>query len=328
MRLAVVLLVTVLCLGWVFWDLELGDALASIQGVRWDGIGLVITSYCITHAFRVVRLQLLLDQPVRFGRVLSLLSIGYLAIQVVPLRMGEFVRPYLLAEREGVPFGSALAAILLERLADMILLLCMFLGVAWAVQLPGVLIIENIDIIKEGQRVFGSLVLVGIAGVAGVLIVGERVLKWTDRLPLGGLLRRFDEGIRLMAQQPLKMVLVLLLSAAIWAVTILGVWLMMQSFQNLPSGLPEAFTTWTVTLGGMTLIPTAGFFGSYELACSSVLKLYGADPASAKVFALVLHLSQFFFTIGIGSVFLILEGLSLKELIGRSQAAAQADKRA
>lgn len=323
LRLAAVLLLTGVCLAGVFRGLDPAVAWSSLQAASWRDVGGVMLLYFGAHYLRVLRLQLLLEQPVGAKRLLSILSIGYLAIQVIPFRLGEFVRPYLLFEQEKIPFGTAMAAILLERLADMIMLLTMLLMLGWVVELPsGTFLIEGIDVVQAGQRLTGGLVAAGAAGVAAVLGLGERALRWTDRLPMGGLVRRFYEGVHLLARQPGRMAAVLGLSVAIWAITIAAVWRMLLAFPGLPDTFPQAFVIWTITLTGMTAIPTPGFFGSYEAACTGALTLFGAPLDPARTFALLLHLSQFLFTVVLGGGFLFYEGLSLREIVDRSRAAA------
>ena len=65
----------------------------------------------------------------------------------------------------------------------------------------------------------------------------------------------------------------------------------------------------------MTAIPTAGFFGAYELFCRAALELWGVPDSLAATFALVLHLTQFGFIVVLGGFFLMLEGMSLKDLM-------------
>lgn len=324
LRVAGVLVLTACCLLFVLWGLDPAEVQHSLSAAHWDGVAVVMLLYFAAHFLRVLRLRVLLGQPVGRLRLLSILSVGYLAIQVVPFRMGEFVRPYLLMEREKIPFGTALAAILLERLADMLLLLCMFLWVAWGIALPGgKLELNGVDLLVAGQRLIGGLTLTGLLGVGVLSVVGEPLLRYTDRLPVAALIRRFYEGIQLMRQQPWRMVQVLALSGVIWALTILGVWVMLRSFPGMPESLESAFVVWTITLTGMTVVPTPGFFGGFEAACTAALMIYGTPLDAGRTFALVLHLSQFLFTIGLGGGFLLWEGLSLAEVVGRSRAAAQ-----
>ena len=65
----------------------------------------------------------------------------------------------------------------------------------------------------------------------------------------------------------------------------------------------------------MTAVPTAGFFGADELFCSAALGLWGVPESLAATFGVVLHLTQFGFIVVVGGVFLVLEGMSLRDLV-------------
>ncbi len=322
-KIAAILAVTAICLAFVLTGLDPAVVAGSLADFHWGGMVGVFVAYAVAHALRVLRWRLILGRPLSFVRLFSVLSIGYLAIHVVPFRMGELVRPYLLAEKEGVPFGAGLAAIFVERLVDMLMLLGMLLLVGFWVDLPAAsLVVEGVDVLQAGQRLMGGGVAVGALGLGGLLVIGEPLLRLTDRLPLGGFLRRFREGLLTLAGRPSACGAVLALSVVIWAITVGAVALTLASFPGLPAGPAVALTVWSVTLSGMTVAPTPGFFGAFEAFCSGALMIFGADADRARTFAVILHLGQFLFTIGVGLLFLLLEGLSLREVVGRSRASA------
>lgn len=323
LKLAGVLGLTALFLGIALYGVDLEAAVQAVRGFSWPMLVPMVCCYLASHALRSWRLQLLLHgegAAPAYGRVFALNTVGFLAINVVPLRLGEMVRPYLLWEREGVPLGQALAAIVLERLLDLVMLLVMLVGVGFVVDLPpGGLVVEGIDLVSAGQRAVGGAVLVGILGAATVTIGGPAVLAWVRRLPFGGpvaaLAGRFRGGLVALARRPLRLLLLVCISAGIWGLTLGGVGSVMAGFSGLPLSLDSVWLTWTATITGMTLIPTPGFFGAYELFCSRALWLFGVGTDLASAFAVTLHLGQFGFTLVLGGIFVVLEGLSLRDLV-------------
>lgn len=322
-KLAVVLALTAVFLALALRGVDAEVALASVRGFQAAMLLPMVGCYLAAHALRALRLQLLLQgegSAPPYARVFSINTVGFLAINVMPLRLGEMVRPYLLWEREGVPLGGALAAIVMERLLDLMLLLVMLLGVGFVVDLPaGGLMVEGIDLVSAGRRAVGTAVLVGVGGGAVVVLGGERALGLLRRLPLGdriaGLAGRFVEGLSSLARRPLRMLALLSLTAGIWGLTLGGVGSVMAGFSGIPATVSSAWVTWTATITGMTLIPTPGFFGAYELFCSRALWLFDVDVDLAGAFAILLHLGQLGFTVSIGGVFLVVEGLSLRDLV-------------
>lgn len=325
LRIAAVLLVTLVFMGVALWPLELDVALAALASADWTRVGGALGLYLVAHLLRAGRLGLLVGGDVPFKRLFIINTVGFLAINVVPLRLGEAVRPWLLAEREGVALGRGIAGIVLERLLDMLMLLCMLLGLTLIVELPaGGVQVEGIDVVRGGQVFAGTLVAAGTAFAALVVVAGERVLPLIEKLPMGariaGLAGRFREGFLALVKQPAKGLSGVLLSAIIWAVTVGAVWLTLSAFEGLPATLEAAWTTWSVTISGMAAVPTAGFFGIYEVCCAAALALWQVDPSVARTFAVVLHLGQFGFIIVLGGGALVAEGLSLRDLVRQQPA--------
>jgi len=329
-KLALILIITAASLAFVLRGLDLTQAAAALRATRWPLVVAAVSLYLPLHLMRSLRLWLLLGgtdgmgRRLRFLPVLSITSVGFLAINVIPLRLGEAVRPWLLHEREGVPWGRSLAAVVMERIQDFGALLVMLLGVSWLVELPvGGVSVQGVDVLRAGQHLAGVALGLGISGGAVVLLVGEPLIRLLERLPLGtvigGLARRFREGLVELLRRPLLGLSSLVLTVVIWSITLLSVQLFMRSMPGLPHSLAAAWTTWTLTLSGMTAVPTPGFFGAYELFCSAALWLYDVDPDTARTFAIVLHLGQFGFTVSTGAIAMVYEGVSLRQLVVRPQ---------
>ena len=131
-RLAIVLAVTAGCLAWVLAGIDLSVVQLSLSDANWWALLPIIVIYLCNHCIRSLRLRMLLGRPeIPFRDMFSIITLGFLAINVVPLRLGEFVRPYLLKERHGVDYGQSIAAVFVERLLDLLCLLGMLLLVAW-----------------------------------------------------------------------------------------------------------------------------------------------------------------------------------------------------
>ncbi|MCB9766257.1 MAG: flippase-like domain-containing protein [Alphaproteobacteria bacterium] len=312
----------------MLWGIDPGEALGSLEGVRWWLAAPMTAFYLAAHTLRTVRLRALLDRPVPFGPLFSINSIGYLAINVVPLRLGEFVRPYLLMERQGVPFGASMAAIFVERLVDILCLLALLAGVTWLVELPpqGV-VVGDVDVVTAGQRLLGVVVVGGAAFIAALMAFGAPVIRLVERLVpveavssrLGAFLWAFHDGLRQLVRQPVRATVVLVWSVLIWGLTIGAVWCVLLAFDGVPHSLQAAATTWTITITGMTVAPTPGFFGSYEAFCLASLMLWEVGRDLGGTFSVIMHLGQFGFTVVLGGAFLVMEGLSLREVVEASR---------
>lgn len=319
-RVIAVLLVTALCLGVALWGINLDEAAAALSSMALWRLLPMFGMYLVTHSLRSWRLGLLLGQPVPFGRLFAINTIGFLAINVIPLRLGEAVRPYLLSERQGVPLPRAIAAILLERLLDMLMLLVWLLGLTLLIDLPAEgIVVKGINVLEAGQRIAGLFVVAGLCGVAGIVLFGEGVVGLLGRLPMGARLvepvRRFRAAFVELLAHPARAAGLLGLTATIWGLTTFAVSIVMSAFPGIPVSVGSAVSTWAITISGMTAIPTPGFFGAYELFCTAALWLWGVDADLARTFAIVLHLGQLGFIVLVGGVMLVVEGMSLRDLV-------------
>ena len=326
LKLALVLVVTAGCLAWVLSGIDLSVVQVSLSDANWWALIPVISVYLLNHCIRSLRLRLLLGRPeIPFRAMFSIITLGFLAINVVPLRLGEFVRPYLLQERHAVPFGESVAAVFLERLLDLFCLLCMLLLVAvWVDLPPGSFVVGDIDVMVVGQLVVGTATLGGLVGLVVLVLVGQPVVDLVSRRfseRIGGFVGAFHKGLRQLLARPSAALACLGLSLTVWAGVIMAVYTLMVGFHGVPATVQAALTTWTMTITGMTLAPTPGFWGSYEAFCLAALLIFDVEQSIGTTFAVVLHLTQFGFIVGLGGSYLLAEGVSLTRLVAESRRA-------
>jgi uncharacterized protein (TIRG00374 family) len=321
-RVALVLLLTVLFLGVVISRIDLEAVKRSLGGVRWLHMAPVVLLYLSTHIARSIRLQALFSQPLSLKSLFSINGVGFLAINTIPARLGEFVRPYLLKEKHDVPWGASVAAILVERILDFAMLLSMLLAVSFLVDLPSHSVDvggSTVDIVSLGQNLAGFFLLLGIMGGVLAVLSSQRLAQWLrgwgrfEGLAGFGatLVERFDEALRWLWRNPKKAWVAFLGTLFVWGTTLLAVALVMSSFPEIAVDWRIVLATWAFTLTGMTFIPTAGFFGVYEACCAGALMLQGVDEGPAMAFAVVLHLGQFAYLAVVGLICLAAEGVSL-----------------
>ena len=324
-RIVGVLILTLISMFFAFRGIDFSEMLSGLQTANLWYFGVVCLGYLGAHALRTLRLWLLIGYHASYGSIFSINSIGFLAINVIPLRMGEFVRPYLLAEKEDIPFGEAMVAIVLERWLDMIMLLIMLLGLGWFIDLPNGVVVQGIDILAVGQKTLGTMVLLGFIGLAGLIAFGEPILQplKAHSHPIlskgSSFVLSLREGAHRLFANPLLALQAFCISCAIWGTTMWAIWFGLLGFPDFPNTIGVVWSVWTITLVGMVVAPTPGFIGVYELFCSTALWLWGVDKVDGTAFALTLHASQLLFTIAIGSIFVLREGINLRNLVNNSR---------
>ena len=103
-------------------------AFASLERLNWGWLLLTIVLILASYYGRALRWAIFLKPLKPNPSIVNLLSatiIGYSAITLFG-RPGEFVRPYLIAMKEGVPVASQIAAWVLERIFDLLMALLVF----------------------------------------------------------------------------------------------------------------------------------------------------------------------------------------------------------
>ncbi len=321
LRVAATLLLTAACLAWVVHGLDAGVARATLRTMDLRWLLEAEALYLIVHGIRVHRSRVLLARNLPLGRLFSLTNVGYLALHVVPFRLGEVVRPWLFHAREDVPLREGLAMVVAERLLDTLALLAMLLAVGGFVTLPRGVVVQGVDVLHLGQRAAGVVVAVGLAGLATMVVGGARLDARLARLPGAARVQPLLTALRGMVADPARGLRALGWTVVIWTLTVLAVQRTLAGFAGLPHGVSDALVTWSLTLAGMTALPTPGFFGGYEAVGGAVVELLGGERSVARTFALLMHLSQFGFTVVLGLVALAWEGVRLGDVVSRSRAA-------
>ena len=181
----------------------------SLRNVDWNWLALALVLILATYVGRALRWEVMLRPLAReasFLRVLSATCIGFTAV-VLFGRAGEPVRPYLIARQEGVSFSSQVAAWVVERILDLLMVLVIF-GIALTrVSHSSIQSSPRVQVTLQAGG--GAAGMIGLACLA--LLVGlrqfrgnvqKRLLESLSFLPAGMLVRiqtffaAFGEGMQ------------------------------------------------------------------------------------------------------------------------------------
>lgn len=330
-KLLAVMLVTVISLAVVLWGIDLGKATDSLRQFRAEMFLPLLLIFVAAALLRAFRFSLLLDAPVDFKSMFGVVAVSFLAVNVVPLRMGEFVRPYLLHERHRVPWGTGLAAVVTERLLDLLGLLSLMLIVA--VNTPDLhVVVAGIDVLTVGQRTIGAAALVVMVGIVALTIAGEAGVSAIERViaamlpsaaaPFGRLGRTLVGGFRSFFRRPWHSAGALLCTVQLWTIGVFSAVCAMRGFPGLTLGLDGILFSWAATLAAMNLMPTPGFVGSFDGGAIGSLVVLGIDADLARAYALGFHAFMFSFNAIVGLLFAFTHGIDVVAAVRRSRTAS------
>lgn len=291
---------------------DLGEALSRVSG-SWLLVAIGVS--LLIMVFRAWRWQLELRplEHVPLGRLWVITSVAYMAINVLPVRLGEVVRPWLLSRRSNVSFANVVGNIVLEKTMDSVLILFYIL--------VGLLTIENLPVWVRRGAIFpavGAGILVSL-----VLLFWWRGEAFVDRWVLHLLPERFRGGLKKVLASmadgmrvipnPGLLLAVFLVSMVLWFLPILSSYIMILAFDfSVP--FSAALVVFIFVGFGTALPNLPGMIGPYQYACQLALGLFGVSDVDGLAYGLVLNAVQFLTLIAQGLVAFPIAGVSFHEI--------------
>ena len=308
------------CPSCIVWS-ELPAQIAKLSMVT---LGLYILAFLAIHVFRIWRWYFLL-RPLglkEFGPALNAGAIGLAAIIIVPLRLGELVRPYLISRDTDIPMTAALGTAVVERVVDgLSVTLILFIGlllVPTQTQEPG--FVWTAGTISAG--VFGTVMTV-------------LLLSWWKREATSRVLRRIGEPIsKGLTDKALRLLdgfldgvaslraggdlyYFLLFTFFYWLFNGASLALLANGF-GIELTVWEGYTVMAILVIGIMVPGGPGHVGTFEFFLQAGLGLYIAVetmPDKVVAFIATLHVVQFLIQLVVGIPFWLKDGLSLKKAI-------------
>ena len=298
-----------------FRNVPLADLAAALGRLHVGWLLVTVVISLLIMVFRTWRWQLELRplERIPFGRLWVVTAVAYLAINLIPARLGEVVRPWLLSRRSSVSFSNVVGNLVVEKTMDAVVTLLYIL--------VGLVTIENLpEWVRTGARVpaVGAAVLVVL-----VLLLYWRGEAFVDRTVLRFLPERFGEGVKRVTgaivagmrvlPNPRLVLAVFLVSLVLWFLPILSSYVMTRAFAfDVPFG---AAVVVFIFIGFGTALPNVpGMIGPYQYACILALGLFGVPQADALAYGLVLNAVQFFTLVAQGLIAMPLAGVSVADL--------------
>lgn len=264
----------------------------------------------LIHFLRVIRWMPLLNPIVKlpFAVHNRIGSVGFMAMFLFPLRLGELVRPYMVKREangpdrvpgEGIRMTQVLATVVVERVIDglmVALLLFLILG-ALPTTVPETQAKLAVGAYAALAVFAGATFLLALAAwkhdLARALthrtlgLLSSRAAKGVDSL-----VGAFLGGLR---QLPSRRAFLgfLVLTAIYWAINGIGVWCMLRAF-HLPIDLVGAYAMMATVVVGMMIPNSPGNVGSFWYFLLLPAPLYGVtgDVSQAIAFGLTVWLLQ------------------------------------
>jgi uncharacterized protein (TIRG00374 family) len=311
LKIALSLLVGGVCVYFAGRGVKLDDVVAGIRVLPASGIALFLATCAVTHLFRAWRWEFLLRPlgvSLPLSRLLPISSAGFMAILALPVRLGEFVRPYFVTRERRVGMSALLGTVAVERIIDGLLISILFF-VSYLVSPSGSF--------TPALRVAAWISLLGFVVLTTFLALArvwkEQTIAFALRVSLlqwlaprlarkvGDRLHDLISGFGVLADHR-NFAVFLLQSIAYWGCNGLGMWLLARQM-GLPISLGAAYATMAFTGVVLSLPNSPGLVGQYQLGIRLALLAYLPEAvvkSRGMAYGIVLHGLQTLWYVGTG----------------------------
>ncbi len=258
------------------------------------------------HYFRAYRWKFMLlpIKSISTWNLFSATSIGFMANNLLPARLGEIVRAYTVGRREQISISAAFATIVYERIVDVFsLIVCLWVtlskvpGPEWLRTSAMWLIVLNVAlfVVMFLMERYQHLVKTIVTRIARPLPERwqSKIHRWTEA---------FLGGLAVMSKAH-TLIPITLASFPVWIFAMLGIYF---SFGALNMEVPLFASLTLIVLVAMgSMIPSApAYLGTTQYACIVGLSFYGIAKSEALALSLLYHATQFFPITLVGFYFL------------------------
>lgn len=275
---------------WVFYDIRVEKLWHTLPAIDWWWVVPAVVCDTLSYVCQGLRWQLLL-RPVGtlpIGRATQAVYAGLFTNEILPMRIGEFVRAYLVSRWISAEFATVIPSIVVERLLDGVWL-------ALAIGLTAIFIPLPKDLLEAGD--FLGIIILAATGFFLYLIYRRRNVPadhwglspgWKPVRVLLSMAGRLADGLRkigtsrFLAGAAGVSLLMFLFQA-------LAFWLVMIAYGFQQSFWVGAVVFLIVHLG--TALPNApSNVGTYQFFTVVGLTLFGVEKTAATGFSVVVFL--------------------------------------
>lgn len=277
---------------------------------------------------RAIRWHFLLRsiKQIGYGRLFQVTLIGYMANDLLPFRIGELVRAYVMGETEQISKASTLVTIVLERIFDGVTML-LFVGVA-SLFLPLEGWIRSMLLIGSVLFAAAVVVLVVAAGYRERFdhLIHRAMGRLPERWGARGLklIDSFFHGLSVL-RTPADSFLALGFSIVAWLLEA-GMYAVLALGFRIDLSFP-AFVLTTAVANLVTIVPsTPGYVGVFDAAVKNLLEFFQVAPNVAASYTILLHAALILPVVVVGLVLMSRLGLTLGQLQKRSAGEVSLEK--
>ncbi|MBX7245656.1 MAG: flippase-like domain-containing protein [Candidatus Sumerlaeaceae bacterium] len=326
--------------------INMADLWFAMKSFNWFwSIPFLIVTWISFYA-RAIRWRYLMKPIGEFksSRLFSPMMAGFAINSLLPMRIGEFARAYVLARKEAVTFTATFATIVVERIFDSLMLLVLLVVVFTQIKIDPGLKLEYGPFQLTGEQLNQSSQK--LAYLAILMLVGAGFLIWSKtrelmrgivekvpfapqgiRMKISQLIHNFSDGLHSLRDFK-SVAMVILTSLFVWITVGLCMQICAYAFPGMKMNLLQGIAITVITCVAIIIPAAPGYWGLMELGMLFGLIVMNIVPntpegkATALAYAFINHSLQIFPIIGYGLYCLIWkERISIGEIAHKPEEA-------
>jgi len=278
------------------------------------------------RAERCAHLLAPIKSPISKRNLFAGIMIGYAINNVLP-RVGEFVRPYIVGNQEGISRSSVFGTVVVERILD-------FMSFYFIVCVVLFFYPRSLDPFVNQPDVIRPLFLIGSIAALIIFILlffkAESLFRFLAKalrfIPekrkekLEKILDKFYTGFAV-AKYRNKFAVILFQSFLIWALNALIMFVPFFAFAPLvKSGMDFGASVVLLVISSIAwILPAPGAMGTYHSFLKvAMVKLYGIDETTSLSYAIITHEVGYLVVMVIGVYYYFRDHLHMSDLASAS----------
>jgi glycosyltransferase 2 family protein len=312
-----------------FRGVKFSELWESLKGANYWWVALLIPLNILMNWVRAERWAHLLaplKSPISKRSLFSGVMIGYAINNVLP-RVGEFVRPYIIGNREGISRTSVFGTIVVERILD-------FMSFYFIVCVVLFLYPHSLDPFVGQADGIRPLFLLGSIACLGIFVLlffkaealfrflakALRVFPEKQKEKAERILDKFYHGFAV-AKLRDRFGIILFHSFLIWGLNAVIMFVPFYAFAPIvKSGLDFGASVVLLVISSIAwILPAPGAMGTYHSFLKvAMVKLYGIDETTALSYAIVTHEVGYLVVMIIGAYYYFRDQLKVSDLSSAS----------
>ena len=240
--------------------------------------------------------------------------IGYFGNNVLPLRMGELLRAYVVSNNSAISTSKVIGTLIVDRILDFLavmILAIFFLFFSNLIDIPRWIVIFSIILILG---LFITILLIGNKNPDWELIrQRKKVFQSKVGSKIYNIITNLISGLSVLNKAPKKIGIYGFI-VLLWTMYYISFLLIIKGV-NLELSIMNAGVLYVLLTLSISIPAAPGYIGTYHAACVAVLtNIYSISLNTSQTFAVLSHAVIFVPFVTIGAIFFVKNSMKFSKL--------------